>query len=329
MPSLIPSLSFERISPSAFIYEVIGHSELSTIALPSATSSPSVPNQHLRLLIRLKWILGACLCFASRDGLTSPDDHSFNIAKETVIRILTYACDISGSVRLDQGWNTGYTILRRTTLQLLSCAVRLIIKLEPTWISEEIDWTRTQIEEMVQGWSKGSALSLAEASLIKELLETIARGGIRSLASPLGSQTRINAAFDDLLGQSLEPYSNKSQGFWTIHDWILSRDYETSHDTQQLAIALALYREVLSKFRGRPDHHYSFPLATYMLEEFALRINPRYQLLPHEQVSLRSNTHPSNAFLLRADQFSCTVDSRKPSSERYDEGFSCGGNCVQ
>lgn len=272
-----------------FVYLVLGHSELSTVGLPGATSGHSGTNQHLRLLIRLRWVLQASLRRASTPpSIALPEPAYF--PREVLTGILVYACDISGSMRLDREGPSQYNILRRITLQFLTSATRLLTGSGPVLSQEEVDYVRNQIEDMVQAWSKNAPLSLVEASIIKEVLAILSASCLlrdirQSLASAAKEPGIINAAFDDLLGLSSGAHSNRSTSFWVIHDWIINESFNGRPESRTPDTVLAVYREALSKLRARPDHHYSFPLAMYMLEEVALHVSTLYQLLPHEQVS--------------------------------------------
>lgn len=299
-PKLAPSLSFKRISPSAFIHQVIGDSELSTVHLPTATQLQPGINHHLRLLLRLKWILQALSHTIPAERGKDLAQSLLNLNGDVLLRVLTYVCDVSGSVRPQRDAHSEYAVLRRVTLQFLTCAVHLLVRLKTSWTREEMDWVRDQIQETVQGWSRHVPVSLVEASIIKEVLALVSTAPSSSgkdgvAGTPVSTSSdpaTINVAFDHLLGLDLLPSGDQARSFWTIHDWLLTMECER-RDTHEADVTLAVYREALSKLRARPDHHYSFPLATYMFEELAVHTASMHQLLSHEEVSL--NFQPSSS----------------------------------
>jgi hypothetical protein len=291
---MIPRISFERISPQALIYEIIGLSELSTVRLPTDSLPTSTTNDYLRLLLRLKWTLEATeRKIAASD--TTGASHSTRLDKDTLLRITTYVCDISGSA--DLGNETfKYPILRRITLQFLACALRLIVKLGEPWQADEVQWTRSQLEEMKKGWSRRSPLSLFEASIIKGPLETITNALTTSSASDhfstsLDLRSELNNGFDQLLGRGQVPVTDHGPSFWQIHDALIVTKLGVENNAGSDATVVQIYREILSKLRVYSDYEYLFPLATYLLEELALQVEPFFKLLSHEDVSLTLH-HP-------------------------------------
>ena len=290
---MIPRISFERISPQAFIYEIIGLSELSTVRLPTDSLPTSTTNDYLRLLLRLKWTLEATeRKFAAGD--TTGASHSTRLDKDTLLRITTYVCDISGSADLgNEIFN--YSILRRITLQFLACALRLTAKLGEPLQADELQGARSQLEEMVKGWSRRTPLSLFEASIIKELFESIINASSTTTASDhpptsIDIRSELNSGFDQLLGRSTIPVTDHGPSFWRIHDALIVTQNEIENNVSNNAPVIQIYREILSKLRAYPDYLYSFPLATYLLEELALQVQPFFRLFPHEDVRLNKNS---------------------------------------
>ena len=278
---MLPRISFDRISPQAFLYEIIGHSELSTVRLPTDTSSRSATNDYLRLLLRLKWILEASQANLATGSPSTTS--SFTIPdRDTLLRVATYACDISGSADLGKDESLKYPVLRRVTLQFLTCAIRLLVKSSDRWQAQETTWIRSQVEEMVQGWSKRAPLSLIEASIIREVLTSISTAPKNmDTPSPIADHRRMfNNEFDQLLGRGEVP-SGDGASFWTIHDGLLTIKNKIDTPSRDSDTILKIYRENLSKLRAYPDHNYSFPVATYMIEElrFMFRIFMNYFLM--------------------------------------------------
>ncbi|KAF2702784.1 hypothetical protein K504DRAFT_539343 [Pleomassaria siparia CBS 279.74] len=138
----------------ALVYQIIGHSELSTIRLPGQSRQSSDLAHVDRLFEQLQRILESVYSI-----LVAKRNANLIIASISVLKIIGYCCDVAS--------NSGSSPGNRTTrqccvLDLLASAVRIAEYSDPAWSSEELLWVRDQIMDMVHEWKRQVPLSTVE-----------------------------------------------------------------------------------------------------------------------------------------------------------------------
>lgn len=268
----------------ALVYQIIGHSELSTIKLPGSREQPSDVGHVEQLFLRMGRILESVHTL-----LIKKSDESGTVSPESLLRIIGYICDLASSPLSSSSSAVDCAIRRRCTLNVLVRTTRIAELSNTIWSLEQSTWVQNQVKDMVREWSIHAPLSaveevIANAVIIpslhfrSEVFQTNPSPSTHHLPTTTGEASAVLEILLNLSGCDL---SGPVREFWVLYDWnsvLMSEEWAPT--------ARTFYRDAMIKLQFRADYIELLSLPIYLLEDLAVRIGLAYQQCPDEDVSM-------------------------------------------